>query len=160
MTKEEKQTLYENVCNDITCGTFILLPQYVDKLIAKYTKVYRRKLRRIKRISFKKENTRLKLKLEALDGQTPWKDIKDKSELIKDNAKLKRIIDNDVDKKIYVQLARKAQLADVQKEQLTKAKEKISNLLEIIVRPYQFNAPQKIQMVKEAKQFLNSEVEK
>lgn len=49
MTKEEKQTLYENVCNDINCGTFILLPQYVDELIAKYTKVYRRKLRRIKR---------------------------------------------------------------------------------------------------------------
>jgi hypothetical protein len=49
MTKEEKQTLYENVCNDISCGTFILLPQYVDELIAKYTKVYRRKLMRIKR---------------------------------------------------------------------------------------------------------------
>ena len=49
MTKAERQTLYENVCNDISCGTFILLPQYVDKLIAKYTKVYRRKLRRIKR---------------------------------------------------------------------------------------------------------------
>ena len=49
MTKEEKQTLYENVCNDISCGTFILLPQYVDELIAKYTKVYRRKLRRIKK---------------------------------------------------------------------------------------------------------------
>ena len=26
--------------------------------------------------------TELKLKLEALEGQTPWKDIKDKSELI------------------------------------------------------------------------------
>lgn len=49
MTKEEKQTLYENVCNDISCGTFILLPQYVDELIVKYTKVYRKKLRRIKR---------------------------------------------------------------------------------------------------------------
>ena len=43
--------------------------------------------------------------------------------------------------------------------QLTKAKEKIRNLLEIIERPYQFNAPEKIQMVKEAEQFL-SEVEK
>ncbi len=29
-----------------------------------------------------KENAELKLKLEALDGQTPWKDIKDKSEVI------------------------------------------------------------------------------
>lgn len=29
-----------------------------------------------------KENAELKLKLEALEGQTPWKDIKDKSEVI------------------------------------------------------------------------------
>lgn len=42
--------------------------------------------------------------------------------ICKELAELKRIIDNDVDKKIYVQLARKAQLADVQKDQLTKAK--------------------------------------
>jgi hypothetical protein len=28
------------------------------------------------------ENTELRLKLEALEGQTPWKDIKDKSEVI------------------------------------------------------------------------------
>lgn len=44
-------------------------------------------------------------------------------------------------------------------DNLTKAKEKIHNLLEIIERPYQFNAPRKIQMVKEAEQFI-SEVEK
>ena len=44
-------------------------------------------------------------------------------------------------------------------EQLTKAKEKISKLLEIIKRPYQFNALRKIQLVNEAVQFL-SEVEK
>lgn len=43
--------------------------------------------------------------------------------------------------------------------QFTKAKEKINVLLEIIKRPYQFTAPRKIQMVKEAEQFL-SEVEK
>lgn len=36
-----------------------------------------------------KENTGLKLMLEALEGETPWKDIKDKSELIKENAELK-----------------------------------------------------------------------
>lgn len=36
-----------------------------------------------------KENTCLKLKLEALEGETPWKDIKDKSELIKENTELK-----------------------------------------------------------------------
>ena len=37
-----------------------------------------------------KENTELKLKLEALEGQTPWKDIKDKSEVI---GKLTKAID-------------------------------------------------------------------
>ena len=37
----------------------------------------------------REENAELKLKLEALEGQTPWKDIKDKSELIKENAELK-----------------------------------------------------------------------
>ena len=36
-----------------------------------------------------KENAELKLKLEALEGQTPWKDVKDKSELIKENKELK-----------------------------------------------------------------------
>lgn len=42
----------------------------------------------------KKENAELKLKLEALEGQTPWKDIKDKSELIKENAELRAIAEN------------------------------------------------------------------
>ena len=41
-----------------------------------------------------KENTELKLKLEALEGQTPWKDIKDKSELIKRLGKAKEISNN------------------------------------------------------------------
>ena len=34
----------------------------------------------------------LKLKLEALEGQTPWKDIKDKSEVIGQLTKAKEII--------------------------------------------------------------------
>lgn len=50
MTDKEKQELYENICNDINCGTFILAPQYVGELLAKYTKVYRKKLRRIKKL--------------------------------------------------------------------------------------------------------------
>lgn len=48
-------------------------------------------------------------------------------------------------------------IKDVQN--LTKAKEKISKLLEVIKRPYQFTALRKIQLVNEAVQFL-SEVEK
>lgn len=39
-----------------------------------------------------KENAELKLKLEALEGQTPWKDIKDKSEVIGQLSNAKEII--------------------------------------------------------------------
>lgn len=48
---------------------------------------------------------------------------------------------------------------DLQKtnNNLTKAKEKIHDLLEIIKRPYQFTAPRKIQMVEEAEQLLKEE---
>ena len=49
MTKNEKEKLYEVMCNDFTCGVCILTPRYVDELLAKYTEVYRMKLRRIKR---------------------------------------------------------------------------------------------------------------
>jgi phage shock protein A len=44
-----------------------------------------------------KENAELKLKLEALEGQTPWKDIKDKSEvtgqLTKAKEHIKQLLD-------------------------------------------------------------------
>lgn len=60
MTEKEKRTLYENIRNDIDCGTFILIPQYINKLLVKYTKVYRRKLRRIKRVMLKEEITKLR----------------------------------------------------------------------------------------------------
>lgn len=43
-------------------------------------------------IELEKENTELKLKLEALEGETPWKDIKDKSEVIGQLTKAKKII--------------------------------------------------------------------
>ena len=36
--------------------------------------------------------TELKLKLEALEGQTPWKDIKDKSEVIGKLTKAKKLL--------------------------------------------------------------------
>lgn len=39
-----------------------------------------------------KKNAELKLKLEALEGETPWKDIKDKSEVIGQLTKAKEII--------------------------------------------------------------------
>lgn len=39
-----------------------------------------------------KENTELRLKVEGLEGQTPWKDIKDKSEVLGKLSKAKEII--------------------------------------------------------------------
>ena len=53
---------------------------------------------------------------------------KDNAEKDKQIEELKEIIDNDVDKKIYVQLAKKAELADVQKGQLTKKDKEIAEL--------------------------------
>ncbi len=67
-----------------------------------------------------KKITELKLKLEALEGQTPWKDIKDKSEVI---------------------------------GKLIKAKEILHKVC------YEFGIYNK-DLMEEAKQFLNSEVEK
>ena len=51
MNDKEKQKLYEQIRNDINCGTFILAPQYVDYLISKYTKKYIGKLRKINKIT-------------------------------------------------------------------------------------------------------------
>ena len=39
-----------------------------------------------------KENEELKLKLEALEGKTPWKDIKDKSKLIEKLTQAKELL--------------------------------------------------------------------
>lgn len=78
--------------------------------------------------------------------------------LEKENAELKEIINNDVDKKIYVQLAKKAGLADVQKDQLTNAKE----LLKKVVGSFYYlceinNFSTNYECLVEAEQFLNGE---
>ena len=54
MTEKEKQELYIVITKDIDCGTFILIPQYVDKLINKNTK------------KLVKENTGLKEQIEKM----------------------------------------------------------------------------------------------
>jgi flagellin-specific chaperone FliS len=69
--------------------------------------------------------------------------------LEKENAELKAVIDNDVDKKIYVQLAR---LADMQKKQLTKATELIEDILDKI--PASHSDYYK-DVMERAKQFVN-----
>ena len=108
-------------------------------------------------IKLNDELEKLKKQLEELPDK--WCRNKDDycphlAKLEKENAELKKEWQEQVQKATDEGYARTLQTI-----QLTKAKEKISNLLEIIVRPYQFNAPQKIQMVKEAEQFI-SEVEK
>lgn len=46
-----------------------------------------------------KENTQLRLKLDALEGQTPWQDIKDKSEVIGQLTKAKELLRKFLDSK-------------------------------------------------------------
>lgn len=77
--------------------------------------------------------------------------------LQEENAELKEIIDNDVDKKIYVQLAKKASLADVHKDQLTKAKDYILKLTTYLEGHTNYDF--EYELIKEVKQFI-SEVEK
>ena len=135
-----------------------------------------------------KENAELKLKLEALEGQTPWKDIKDKSELIKENEELKAQLESERDLPAiaYMQGAEKQKKKDeeelkkwkdewqeqvqkatdegyartLQTMQLTKAKE----LLKDITSSYGSTEVSEAQLylkIKKAEIFLkNSEVEK
>ena len=69
------------------------------------------------------ENAELRLKLEALEGQTPWKDIKDKSEVA---------------------------------GKLTKARELLTRF---VMASVYFNGKE-TDLVEEAEQFLNSEVQR
>ena len=81
--------------------------------------------------------------------------------LDKENTELREIIDNSVDKTIYKQLAKKAELADVQRKQLAKSKELIENLLYYVKQCTceRSNYEEIEKDIKEAKLFL-SEVEK
>ncbi|MBO6099750.1 MAG: hypothetical protein J6P07_00250 [Spirochaetaceae bacterium] len=111
-----------------------------------------------------KENTGLKLMLEALEGETPWKDIKDKSELIKENAELKE------QNRSYEQLLDTGSVTLMKErlknyKQLTKAKEILAKLLEEEKNNmyWEMNGSDKssyYEVRKQAEQFLNSEVEK
>ena len=65
MTDKEKQELYENICNDISCGTYILAPQYVDKLLAELEKENEELKERISTLEqIKKEHTDYTIKVE------------------------------------------------------------------------------------------------
>ena len=91
------------------------------------------------------ENTSLKLKLEALEGETPWKDIKDKSELIKENTGLK-----EQNKK----LLESCEGATMMYEDLCKAKNIIIKLLEVLI-VIDGEQTRELKEVKEAEQFLS-----
>lgn len=64
----------ENLCEGDRCEELVDLIELMNKS------------------DLQKENARLKLELEALDGQIPWKDIKDKSEVIEQLTEAKEII--------------------------------------------------------------------
>ena len=99
--------------------------------------------------NFEKENAELRLKLEALEGQTPWKDIKDKSELIKENAKLK-----EEHRKDLIQLQASLNIRSLIEGKLTKAKELLKDFV-TLDKDCDWN----LQLAYDAEQFL-SEVEK
>ena len=108
-----------------------------------------------KRIAeLEKENAKLKLKREALEGQTPWKDIKDKSELIKENAELKKEWQEQVQKATDEGYARTLQTI-----QLTKATELLRKLVLEVKSYEEVNGFDPCEPVQEAEQFI-SEVEK
>lgn len=46
MTDEERQELYKRICNDINCGTYLMAPEYVDKLLKKKNKKIKRIVKR------------------------------------------------------------------------------------------------------------------
>ena len=64
----------ENLCEGDRCEELVDLLELINKS------------------DLQKENARLKLELEALDGQVPWKDIKDKSEVLGKLAEAKEIL--------------------------------------------------------------------
>ena len=76
MTKEE----YKNALREIQKFPLI---ETLQEIIKPYEK-------RIAELE--KENAELKLKLEALDSETPWKDIKDKSEAVGQLIKTKEVL--------------------------------------------------------------------
>lgn len=142
MTDKEKQELYENICNDISCGTYILAPQYVDKLLAK----------------LEKENAELRAK-ESFVGDQNRKlcEQQQKIEVLeKENAELKAENEaNENGAKKY------AEFYFNTNDQLTKAKDILQRLMEN--QPTPSSMYEEIDLVgwrevnKEAEQFLKEE---
>jgi small-conductance mechanosensitive channel len=122
-----------------------------EMLKRKYTRPYEKRI-----ADLEKENAELKLKLEALEGQTPWKDIKDKSELIKENAELKEEL-KDANEKVV-------NLACNQNKDLKRKINKAKELLKKVVTDFHNMDCVTVHIDKtiaEAEQFLeDSEVEK
>ena len=106
-------------------------------------------------IELEKENAQLKLKLDALEGQTPWKDIKDKSELIKENVELKEELKKWKDEwQEQVQKATDEGYArTLQTMQLNKAKQFIRDFLAVAI-DYIDPIDKNYSLIAEAEQFL------
>ena len=101
-----------------------------------------------------------RIQIEALDGQIPWKDIKEKSEIIKENTELK-------DKLAEVQMRKAGEKSDLvwklknaneQKDkQLTTAKEIIKTFLQTLKNEdsdYTFVLKNNARVIVESEQFL------
>ena len=104
MTKEElKQEAEEYLASENYFDGFVILPSAVAEAYIKGAEPREKRIEELEKEKCEllgiiqgkdKAIAELKLKLEALDGQTPWKDIKDKSEVVGQLAKAKGIIKN------------------------------------------------------------------
>ena len=154
MTKEELKDKYSAFIAEISEIMGLGKPIDILKLCATTDLFFRPLENRI--TDLEKENAELKADNDARRFAMAMSEKVEK-QLRKEIAELKRIINNDVDKKIYVQLAKKAELADMQKDQLTKAKELLKEFNLVLKERGLYHN----ELYKRTEQFLkDSEVEK
>ena len=156
MTEEEAQELYKNICNDINCGTFILAPQYVDKLLAKYIDSYKsEELGECRRCVYTDSPCILSDYGKDKNGICDhFKDVFDEiAELKKQHEVSARNMSS------FIESLSKSE--NEAKKQLTKAKDIIKKLYSHVFEGMGFMELNDYNVQKaEIEQFLNSEVEK
>ena len=86
MTEEELEKFTVDFMNNETGTNWSRIDSIMGKMLIKYAEVFQKRIEELE-----KENA--ELKLEALEGQIPWKDIKDKSEVIGQLTKAKDLIE-------------------------------------------------------------------
>lgn len=162
MTKEELETREKSKLRNIAIewlrtehseGNI----QSLVNLISSFTEPREKRIEELEAQIEKMKSALIDIKYNTDDVNIEWqiKYLFDELE-IKENEELKEVINNDVDKKIYVQLVKKTELADVQKEQLTKAKEIIKTLSDIVSKSdsEDYFKRDMVKAVEQAEQFL------